>query len=335
MISNQLLHLIPLCLLVCPDEFGAAYTPPSTSTSASKKIAINTYDMINQVLQYTGPLAVVYRDVCLEIGKTFQELFSSWKSKKVKLAKQASKIKITSKLAVTTSCIEHAERRAAISKETRKQLYLLQDSIGLLPVKFEMVLAMLGLVKEELFWYIRHYNAVGIKNRHYKTSLYTDSKVSELIFLMYKFTQLILDNQDIIQNYYLTLLKTEDLSALMLLKKTHVSLLGETGKNSLNKVIEALEAVNLDSVDECCQAVMTAWTEAEYSFSRLDFPFALKIGGCSDALSQVLSHIRIASSVPHVVHTYVSISALWFWKPKYISTFHSSLSVNPKHATLS
>lgn len=115
----------------------------------------------------------------------YENLWNNYKGKAVKFSDFKKVPKDAQQDSLTKAPYRHRERRIYIRQEMNSLVHLFTSQPALIGPKFQILLTILSLAKEEVMWYFRHIAKPQIvKNKKGEPEDYKDSRISSLIFLI-------------------------------------------------------------------------------------------------------------------------------------------------------
>jgi hypothetical protein len=180
--------------LLCPDA--------TTTKIDSKRIRMNIQkggDLAKKVLS-TSYYVSLGGDESVYIHDLTSKLKITNKKEKKGIMKCFTDAHDTS---LQTAQINHDKIRFSLRIQLKTLIKILQDSPGLVGPKFQLVLCLLNLSKNEILWYFRH---KGKKTKK-KVEEITETNLSEFVYLMDEMTQFTLKHKKIVTDYHLNFLK--------------------------------------------------------------------------------------------------------------------------------
>lgn len=113
----------------------------------------------------------------------------------------------------------HLSRREYLTHELSSMLVLLQDCPGLAGPKVQLILALIGLARDEVLWFARHARVASpLKGKAFKKGTLADvgdsGNVARLILCIDQLINFIREQAEVVATYYKTYLMVNDRSAL-------------------------------------------------------------------------------------------------------------------------
>eukprot|EP01114_Cavostelium_apophysatum_P008095 TRINITY_DN2037_c0_g1_i3.p1 TRINITY_DN2037_c0_g1~~TRINITY_DN2037_c0_g1_i3.p1 ORF type:complete len:968 (+),score=390.05 TRINITY_DN2037_c0_g1_i3:690-3593(+) len=263
-----------------------------------------------------GQVTPVFRGTSFFVLNEYDKLFSDYKSKTLNLSKNKKLIKDVQAEAALKTPLKHKERRIYLRQELNSLYRLLSDKPGLLGPKFQLVLCALSMAKEEVFWYFCHLKNGMLKGtKKAEEEQNRDNRISELLFLIDKMTDLINKNRNIIQQYYMEYLKGADRKKLAeLCDGNFSSQVGNGVAQICRSIIEELNGIQNGGRYDF-KALRLNWLRAEAALSSVQSPVhMMKVKAVVDRINLTVNHTRFVDDIDNLLNQHVSLKGLWFYK---------------------
>jgi len=319
--SNNLTLWITYGFLLCPETLALP----------------GAIDLLKLVLSdaYVTP---IFRATTIQLHAEYDNLFDKYKSnnKALNLSKHKKMIKDVVTEAILKGHISHRQRRIYLRQELNNLVNIFADKPGLLGPKFQTALCALSLSKEEVLWYFRHIKAQAPKlyGKKINEDEIRDNKISELLYLIDRLSQLIRSNKRIIQQYYLEYLKGADRKKLA--EVCDGGFMGSVGtgiSQIVRSIIDELGAINIDQAlrgRADFKALRLNWYRAEASLSSVQSTVPLmKVKHAVDRLNLIAQHSRFVDEIDSLMDQYASLKQLWYFKETLFEIFTRSIKDGP------
>eukprot|EP01104_Vermistella_antarctica_P018181 TRINITY_DN6651_c0_g2_i1.p1 TRINITY_DN6651_c0_g2~~TRINITY_DN6651_c0_g2_i1.p1 ORF type:complete len:1159 (+),score=342.64 TRINITY_DN6651_c0_g2_i1:203-3679(+) len=303
---------IMFTFLLCPEEFAIPSTIP----------------MLKQGLSHGWAVPII-RNESYYVHDDYSKMFDSHKSANKLLTKTMRKevkgIKETLVQAVGgMGPKSHGLRRTFVRQEMQVILNLVEDYPGLVAPKTQLILSLLSLARQEIFWYFRHKTTPAPKAaaKHYREEDYSDSRITELIALTQSLAGLMRKYKRVVQAYYIEYLEGTDFEVLSEVVKRV-----KAEKSPGTKIEALLDSILHDVSLASTQSFMEDGQVPDFRGMRMNMEraeVAMSLShstvslasdrDLSDRLSHVYQHSLFVDSLDTQLSNCSSLRELWFFR---------------------
>eukprot|EP01006_Ploeotia_vitrea_P037978 TRINITY_DN66191_c5_g3_i2.p1 TRINITY_DN66191_c5_g3~~TRINITY_DN66191_c5_g3_i2.p1 ORF type:complete len:1186 (+),score=697.15 TRINITY_DN66191_c5_g3_i2:131-3688(+) len=270
-------------------------------------------ELLQMCLKNTFVLPV-YRNELLDIDQEYDKLFDSYRHNKFRLSKHKKILKETYK-GTSTIVANHFKLRAYLRIEMTSLLQLFTEFPGLLGPKIQMVWTILRLARNEVDWYIRHLHVKPHKAKDWvKPDQYEDTRVSELIGLVYEISELVRKHQGIIQRYSIKYLRVHDSQKLLPVANrfTKTSQLSTAIASLINEITSGLSSA---SVNDDFEAIRLNWYRVSAALNDQQSGILGKTSGeLTSVMSNVIIHSRNIDKIESQLRQHASFHNLFWYR---------------------
>ena len=335
--SQQVVEWVIYAFLICPKELENQQRPG--------------FELFRRCL-WQGCAVMIYRDEYLDIHERLKVV-----EKKYGLDRQWQKLTDEKGFGSKTKHYSrdhaaswHRDRRLALLLELESMIDFFTDMPTLTAPKFEMLLSVLTVSRNEVMWYLNE--IVVPPNKDWPPPDWKGSRqervewerqyVSDVIFYHDQLTQLLMQNQGIISAYWAAMMQEVYAKELEAILATDGDAINADAR--VAKIVASTQAT-----------LAAASTETDFFPMRLNWkrviafwssPSAQSGGGCSidkqeaqqliAKMQRVTTHSEYVDSMPRLLEQASLSDAFWFRKPfdeifQTVLDFHGP-GVAPRHA---
>ena len=282
-------------------------------------------ELLQQVLQW-DVVVPMFRDVPLNVGREYGELFESYSKGKFTLKKHRKTFKEATTDSASTLSF-HAELRIILQHTAAVLLPLFMDAPHALCPRLMQVLAFVHVCREEVLWWVRH---AGLHVQYYKTtrekerSLLVDDHVSPLLHACVRLLGLIEANKEDIQRYYLGYLEGLDLDQLLTACTALPPKLDPLLAQLLNYICNSLDG---REITDSFEAVRLNWYRASAGLSSPHVGVSAVVSAkISSVMNALVSHSRHVDCIDAEMKGQGSFMALYWYREEVTALYKRCLA---------
>ena len=282
-------------------------------------------ELLQQVLQWDVVMPL-YRDVVLNVGREYGDLFDTYSKGKFTLKKHKKTFKEATSDSTATLTF-HAELRIILQQTATTLLPLFTDAPHALCPQLARVLAFVHVCREEVVWWVRHAGLHGVYGksvREKERRLFVEDNVSPLLHAAVRLLALIEANKEDIQRYYLSYMEGLDLDQLLTACTALPSSLDPLLAQLLNYICNSLDG---RQPTDSFEAVRLNWYRASAGLSspHVGVPAAVA-AKVSAVMNALVSHSRHVDCLDAEVKGQGSFMTLYWYKEEVTALYKRCLS---------
>ena len=279
-------------------------------------------ELLKAVLQH-DVVVPLHRDVPLQFGREYGELFDSYTKGKFTLKKHKKTLKEATgdQHSILTF---HAELRILLQQYGAVWLQLMRDSPHALPVKLNAVLALVHVMRDEVVWYVRHLGLhVLQKLTKEREKILFDDHVSPLVFYSTAILALLDRNREDIAAYYLQLMQGMD-SDMLLAAAAALPQLDPLCRQLLDNICNSLQS---GSVNDSFEPLRLNWCRVSCCLSSAHAGVSAPVQArLNTVMNGVASHSRHVDALDAELKAHGSFSALYWHRDEMLVCFKRCLA---------
>lgn len=237
MISERLYLWIVYGFLIVPEALGVK---PEKPYNIGRVEITRGLDLCKLALEESF-VTTLHGDEGILIHEPYEELFSRYKNQNISLKekKERRMLRVAEDVCASNAHELHNDKRMYLRLQLKSILKMLTDSPGLLGPKFQLVLALLHLSKEEVLWYFRHFGYVP-KYSIKKFKERIDPFIAEFFYFMDEIIKLCLNHKNVISTYSMEFIRRCYLNQVTTMYNEQSSVFEGQTKTIMDSVISDL-----------------------------------------------------------------------------------------------
>jgi len=318
---NNMREWVLYGFLVCPLGLEKRSFPKKKKEKERLSLAL---ELLQRCLSDVFVITV-FRDVKLNIHKEYETLFSYFKGPKpkTKKEKQFNLSKYKSKVLGRAredwkGCLQrHADLRTYLRVEMETLTTFFTEFPAVLCPKFQMVLALMHMSRDEILWYFLHDpNTVPHKLNQKKYEHYEDTSIAELIHLTLKLIDLVRKYTDQIAMYYMGYLIDKDTPHAQEVVDQFISV-SDTLSSRDRELIVYLMSTLKGAKPENFESVRLNWYRISASISNANSGISgasKKTKDISQVMTQIVHRSRNVDCIDTQLRTHGSFQQLYYYR---------------------